>query len=99
MTSQSVQLHHRVHEKALELGISTEIVAIALHIICQNRNFVNAIDHSVEMDDYIYRAILKQAFEKRKFRAEKDIYSDDTATQAASQKDLRILKREELTSD
>ena len=99
MTSQTVQLHHQVREKALQLGIAPEIIASALHIVCQNRNYVNAIDHSVEMDDYIYRAILKQAFEKRRMKAEADMYSDDPAIQLAAQKDLTRLRREELTSD
>lgn len=99
MSNQPLQLHPRIHEKATELGISSDIIACALHIICQNRNLVNALDNSVEMDDYIYRAILKQAFEKRMSRAEKDLYSMDPAIEAAAEKDLRILKREELTSD
>ena len=99
MTSQSVQLHHRVRDKALELGVSAEFIACGLHIICQNRNLVNAIDHSVEMDDYIYRAILKLAFEKRRMRAEKDLYADDENVQREAQKDLTRLRREELTSD
>lgn len=99
MTSQFVQLHQRVREKAQELGISPEIIASALHIICQNRNMINALDHSVEMDDYIYRSILRQAFEKRKAKAEADIYADDPDTQIAAEKDLKMLKREELTSD
>jgi hypothetical protein len=99
MTSYHAQLHYTIHDKALELGISSDVIDCALHIICQNRNLVNAIDNSIEMDDYIYRAILKQAFDKRLVRAEKDIYSDDASTQAAAERDLQILKREELTSD
>lgn len=98
MTSHT-QLRFSIHDKALELGISSDIIHCALDIICQNRNLVNAIDNSVEMDDYIYRAILKQAFDKRIARAENDVYSGDAAIQAAAEKDLQILKREELTSD
>lgn len=99
MTSHHAPLHFSIDRKASELGISTDIVSCALNIICQNRNLVNAIDNSVEMDDYIYRAILKQAFEKRIARAEQDVYSDDPAIQSAAERDLQILKREELTSD
>ena len=99
MSDPSVQLSQQVRDKALELGISPEIIASALYIICQNRNLVNAMDHCVEMDDYIYRAILKNAFEKRMARAEADIYADDSNIQRAAEKDLSILKREELTSD
>jgi hypothetical protein len=32
-------------------------------------------------------------------RAQRDVYSDDPAVQAAAEKDLKILEREELTSD
>ena len=99
MTIQSEQLHQRVLQRASELGISADIVASALHIICQNRNLVNAIDHAVEMDDYIYRSILTTAFEKRKARAEADLHSEDEAVQEAAQKDLKRLSREELGSD
>jgi hypothetical protein len=91
--------HQFINEKALELGISSDIITCALQIISQNRNLVNAIDNGVEMDDYIYRTILRQAFEKRMIEAEKDFYSDDEAKQLSAQRDLKILAREELTSD
>lgn len=99
MAIQSLPLHHRLHEKANELGISSEIFSCALNIICQNRNFVNALDNSVEMDDYIYRAVLRQAFQKRMEAAEKNFYAPDLDLQTEAAQDLRILKREELTSD
>ena len=51
------------------------------------------------MDDYIYKAILQQAFDKRMAEAERDFYSDDAARQIAAERDLKILEREELTSD
>jgi hypothetical protein len=91
--------HQFIHEKALELGISAEVISSALRIISQNRNLVNAIDNGVEMDDYIYRTILKQAFDRRMADAEKDFYTGDEAKQLSAQKDLQILAREELTSD
>ena len=99
MTSHQTPLRFSIDRKASELGISSDIINCALNIIWQNRNLVNAIDNSVEMDDYIYRAILTQAFERRQARAERDVYSDDEAIQSAAEKDLQILKREELTSD
>ena len=91
--------HQFIYEKALELGISAEVISSALRIISQNRNLVNAIDNGVEMDDYIYRTILKQAFDRRMADAEKDFYTGDEAKQLSAQKDLQILAREELTSD
>lgn len=99
MASHPAQTNHRIHEKANELGLSSEIVSCALQIISQNRHLVNAIDNGVEMDDYIYRAILQQAFERRMNEAEKEFYSDDENRQLAAQRDLKILEREELTSD
>jgi hypothetical protein len=90
---------HQLHNKANELGISSEIISTALNILSQNRNLVNAIDNGVEMDDYIYRAILRHAFDKRLAHAENDYYSYDEARQRAAERDLKILEREELTSD
>jgi len=94
-----VQSHQMLNQKATELGISSEIISCALHILSQNRHLVNAIDNGVEMDDYIYRAILKQAFDKRMANAERDIYSSDEERQVAAERDLKILEREEITSD
>jgi len=99
MTSHSVKPHELLHEKSVELGISPEIISCALQIISQNKNLVNAIDNGTEMDDYIYRSVLKQAFTKRMAKAEQDIYSVDEDKQLAAQRDLKILAREELTSD
>lgn len=99
MTNHPVQQHHHASNKATELGISSEVINCAVKILSQSRNLVNAIDNGVEMDDYIYRAVLRQAFEKRMANAESDYYSDDEARQRAAQRDLKILEREELTSD
>ena len=88
-----------IQAKALELGISEDRMMIALNIISQNKNLVNAMDNSVEMDDYIYRAILKDAFQKRKQKAETELYSDDVLLQIDAQKDLTVLSREEIGSD
>lgn len=99
MTSHTLKPNQFVQEKAHELGISSEIIACALQIISQNKNLVNAIDNGVEMDDYIYRTVLKQAFDKRLAMAEQAVYSDDEEIQSSAQSDLKILAREELTSD
>lgn len=99
MTNYPVQQRPYVQDKSAELGISSEIISCALKILSQSRNLVNAIDNGVEMDDYIYRAILKQAFDKRMASAERDVYSIDEDRQRAAELDLRILEREELTSD
>ena len=90
---------YSIQAKALELGISEDKMMIALNIISQNKNLVNAMDNSVEMDDYIYRAILKDAFQKRKQKAETELYSDDVLLQIDAQKDLTVLSREEIGSD
>ena len=95
MTNSSIHLG----EKSRNLGIPEEFVATALNIITQNKNLVNAMDHTGEMDDYIYRAILKLAFEKRKEKAEAALYTDDMLAQREAEKDLTMLRREELTSD
>jgi hypothetical protein len=99
MTNYPVQQRPYIHDKSIELGISSEIIACALNILSQSRNLVNAIDNGVEIDDYIYRDILKQAFDKRMAGAERDIYSPDETRQRAAERDLRVLEREELTSD
>lgn len=88
-----------LHAKAAELGISKDIVSCAVNILGQNRNLVNAIDNSAEMDDYIYRAVLQQAFEQRKQRAKDGLFSEDENVQADAKKELSVLSREELVSD
>jgi len=90
---------HHPGLRAAELGLSEDILACALNMIEQNRNLVNAMDNSVEMDDYIYRAVIKQATEKRKQKAEAALYSADKSTRANAEKDLKVMSREELTTD
>lgn len=99
MTSQSVLNETTVKEKAQQLGIAPEILDCALSFICRNKNLVNAMDHTNETDDYIYRAILKQAFEKRKAKAEADLDSSDPLAQIEARKDLVVLSREEVGTD
>ena len=94
-----VQLSNRVKAKAQELGLSEEFMAYALDILCQNRDFVNAIDNRTEMDEYIYRSIIKTSTDRRRKRAETDInHIDDTIRQQAEM-DLSFLSREEIMAD
>ena len=88
-----------MQQHAMAVGLPEDHMACAPNIISQNRNLVNAMDHTGEMDDYIYRAILRDAFEKRKRKAESELQSLDPACQRAAEKDLTALRREELTSD
>lgn len=41
-------------ERATEIGLAEEQLRCALSIIDQNRDMVNALDHTGEMDDHIY---------------------------------------------
>ncbi|GAC1419272.1 MAG: hypothetical protein NVS1B13_15970 [Flavisolibacter sp.] len=97
MLKQSVQL--QINSKAKELGISEEFIFCALNILYRNKNLVNAIDNQTEMDDYIYRAIIKQSIEKRQSIAEADLNHPDKDIQAQAEKDLSVLSREELVTD
>ena len=85
--------------KARELGISEDIITCALHMIYQNRHLVNAIDNCVEMDDYIYQAVLKQAVARRKQKAETNLLHTDAEVRAGAEKDLWLLSREELVTN
>ena len=88
-----------LRDRSAQLGIPEQMLSCALYIIKQNRHLVNAIDHGQEMDEYIYRAVLQQAFTERKARAEADLYAAERQRQMEAEKELSILKREELTSD
>jgi hypothetical protein len=99
MIKESVQWQEQVKAKALELGIAEDIILCALDILFRNKNLVNAIDNATEMDDYIYRAIIKQTTDKRRKQAEIDLASDDPAIHGPAEKALSILTREELTTD
>ncbi|HEX6334623.1 MAG TPA: hypothetical protein VFZ78_10385 [Flavisolibacter sp.] len=99
MTNQISHLLEHVVRKARELGIPEDMFTTAVDIILQNRDLVNAMDHAGEMDDYIYRAILKNAFDRRRKHAEASLDSQDIAERREAQRDLTVLKREELTSD
>ena len=81
------------------LEISEEIIFCAVNILYQNRNLVNAIDNKIEMDDYIYRAVLKQAFEKARLETETALNEGDATAILKAEKDLAVLSREELVTD
>jgi hypothetical protein len=81
------------------LEIPEEIISCALNILYQNRNLVNAIDNKAEMDDYIYRAVLKQAFEKAKLETETAFNEGNAIAHQKAEKDLAVLSREELVTD
>jgi hypothetical protein len=83
----------------LHSEISEEIITCALNIIYQNRNLVNAIDNKVEMDDYIYRAVLKQSFEKARLQTEAALHEGNAVEKQKAEKDLAVLSREELVTD
>ena len=98
MISESV-LHSQVKAKAKELGVSERVISCAFNILFKNKNLVNAIDNSTEMDDYIYRAIIKESTDIRKKHAEEDLYGEDDRLRQLAERDLSILSREELTTD
>lgn len=81
------------------LEIPKEIISCALNIIYQNRNFVNAIDNKAEMDDYIYQAVLKQAFQKARLQTEASLHEGNAIDRQKAEKDLAVLSREELVTD
>jgi len=88
-----------VKEKSLQLGIPEEILTCAIDVIYQSRNLVNALDNTVELDDYIYQAILKQIFERARRQAEIALEGTDQVLSTKAEKDLCVLSREELTTD
>ena len=99
MIKDHVQLHNRVRAKAQELGLSEEFMAYALEILYQNRDLVNAIDNQAEMDEHIYRSIIKTSTDRRRKQAEKDLHNADDTVRVQAEKDLSYLSREEIMAD
>ena len=99
MTTEQTELQQQVSAKAIEMGISEEALSCALYILSQSKDLVNAIDNKREMDEYIYHAILKNATDKRRAKAEKAIESEDEGEREAAEKELATLSREELLTD
>jgi L-rhamnose isomerase len=99
MNFNNMQLLNQIKTKALEFGITEEVLTYALYILAQNKDLVNAMDNSTQMDEYIYRAVIKHAVEKRKKWAEANLFSKEQSDQLQAEKDLSILSREELMSD
>jgi len=89
----------QVKTKAAELGMPEDVMLCALDILSQNRNMVNALDNTTEMDEYIYHAIIKAAIDSKRQQAEKDFESADETLRLQAEKDLTTLSREELITD
>ncbi len=99
MIRATVQLSQEERAKAAELGLSDEFMLCALTVLSQNRDFVNAIDNRTEMDEYIYRAIMKTSMDKRRKRAEEDIEHEDDLIRLQAERDLSLLSKDELITD
>lgn len=99
MTRENAQLTPEETAKATELGLSKEFMLCALNILSQNRDFVNAIDNRTEMDEYIYRGIMKNSMDKRRKRAEEDIEHEDETIRTQAERELSLLSKEELITD
>jgi Fic family protein len=85
--------------KSAQLGIKEEVLSCALDILFQNRNLVNAIDNKIEMDDYIYRAVLKQAFTQYKKQSQIALEEGNLSERLKAEKDLSVISREEIVTD
>jgi Fic family protein len=85
--------------KSAQLGITEEVLSCALDILFQNRNLVNAIDNKIEMDDYIYRAVLKQAFIQYKKQSQIALEEGNLSERLKAEKDLSVISREEIVTD
>lgn len=85
--------------KAGQLGIAPDYLYYALDLLSQNKEMVNALDNSNEMDEYIYLAITKAATDKRRMEAEQFVGSHDETLRNLAEKDLAQLSREELITD
>ncbi len=89
----------QVKVKAAELGMPEDVMFCALDILSQNRDMVNALDNTTEMDEYIYHAIIKASINSKRQQAEKDFESADETLRLQAEKDLTTLSREELITD
>ena len=89
----------QISSKALELGIPEDFFINAIYMLSQNKEYVNAMDNRTEMDDYIYRAIIKSATEKRRRKAEQNLYHQDIMQRMEAEKDLTLLSKEQLLTD
>ena len=85
--------------KAEQLGLAPEYLYCALDLLSQNKDMVNALDNTTEMDEYIYLAITKAATDQRRLQAEQAFGSEDDAARESAQRDLAQLSREELITD
>lgn len=88
-----------INNKAEELGLAPEYLYCALDLLSQNKDMVNALDNTNEMDEYIYLAITKSATDQRRHLAEQDFDSADDVAREAAERDLAQLSREELITN
>lgn len=99
MIRANAQLTPAEKVKAQQLGLSEEFMFCALQVLSQNRDFVNAIDNRTEMDEYIYRSIMKTSMDKRRRQAEMDIDHEDETIRTQAERDMSLLSKEELITD
>jgi hypothetical protein len=97
--NRSVAHSSNLRQKAEELGLPEETLVCALDMILVNRHLLNALDHTGEMDDYIYQALLRQSIARRKQRAEDLLSSAHEPERILAEKELAVLSREELTTE
>ncbi len=95
----TITTKEQVKAKAAELGMPEDAMFCALDILSQNRDMVNALDNTNEMDEYIYHAIIKAATDSKRQQAERDFESPDDDVRLRAEKDLTTLSREELITD
>jgi len=95
----TITTKEQVKAKASELGMPEDAMFCALDILSQNRDMVNALDNTNEMDEYIYHAIIKAATDSKRQQAERDFESPDDDVRLRAEKDLTTLSREELITD
>jgi hypothetical protein len=88
-----------VREKASFLGLPEEMLSIALELVNSNRNLMNVMDHTTEMDEYIYKALLRYVLEKKQTEVEHLLIHGNLSQQSTAQQSLAVLSREELSSN
>lgn len=94
-----VQISSAIKTKAEAIDLAPEYLYCALDLLSQNKDLMNALDNTNEMDEYIYLAITKAATDKRRLNAELHFDSDNEEHRNAAHRDLAQLSREELISD
>lgn len=99
MITDRLHMQKQVKAKAQQLGLSEEFMNYALEILYNNKDLVNAMENCTEMDEYIYRSIIKTTTDRRRQQAEFDLDNPDEAARHHAEKDLSLLSREEILAD